>query len=129
LAPSVIGSLCLVFLIGFTSCSPTAFRPGQDSFDQGLALFNQGNFREAIPHFRRATTENPQFAEAYLYLGRSHLSMRRWREAIQPLRTAHRLAPEETRHEAFTLLLDAVLGAAFGDSGQGRSPETFRDTL
>jgi tetratricopeptide (TPR) repeat protein len=125
-----ISAFWLVLLLGFNSCSlPTAFRPGQRSFDEGLALFNQGHFREAIPHFQRATAENPQLAEAYLYLGRSHLSMRHWREAIQPLRTAHRLSPEETKHEAFNLLLDALLGAAVGGSGQGRSPEHFKDTL
>jgi tetratricopeptide (TPR) repeat protein len=125
-----IGALYLVLLIGFTSCSLLpAFRPGQTSFDQGVALFNQGHFQEAIPHFQRATAENPKFAQAYLYLGRSHLSMRHWREAIQPLRTAHRLSPEETKHEAFNLLIDALLGAAVGGSGQGRSPEHFKDTL
>jgi tetratricopeptide (TPR) repeat protein len=108
------------------------FRDGQDSFDRGVALFNQGSYREAIPHFHRATTENPKFAEAYLYLGRSHLSMRHWRDAIQPLRTAHRLAPEETKREVFNLLMDALFAAALDGPGQGRpgqSPDRFRDIL
>jgi tetratricopeptide (TPR) repeat protein len=106
-------ALWLALLIGLTSCSAAAILPaGQASFDRGLALFNQGNFQEAIPHFQRATVENPNFAQAYLYLGRSHLSMRRWRDAIQPLRAAHRLAPEATKHEAFNLLVDALFAVA-----------------
>jgi tetratricopeptide (TPR) repeat protein len=101
-------------------------------FDQGLALFNQGNFREAIPYFQRATDENPKFAEAYLYLGRAHLSTRQWRDAIQPLRTAHRLAPEETQHEVLNLLMDALFAAALDGPGRGsppQSPHRFGDTL
>jgi len=97
----------------FTACTTLPlFREGQASFDRGLALFNQGKFQEALPHFQRATVENPEFAQAYLYLGRSQVSQRRWREAIPPLRTAYRLSPEETKQEVFNLLLDALFAAA-----------------
>lgn len=128
-----IGALWLGLLLGLSSCSMlTVFRDGQGSFDRGVALFNRGSFEEAIPYFQRATAENPKFAEAYLYLGRSHLSMRHWRDAIQPLRTAHRLAPEETKHEVFNLLMDALFAAALDGPGPGRygpSPDRFSDTL
>lgn len=80
----------------------------------GMALFNHGDFEGAIPYFQSATLDNPNFGQAYLYLGRSYLSLRRWREAIQPLRTAYRLAPEATKQEVFNLLTDAFLAAAVG---------------
>jgi tetratricopeptide (TPR) repeat protein len=106
------------------------FRAGQASFERGLVLFDQGRFEEAIPYFREATADNPEFGEAYLYLGRSYVSTRRWRESIQPLRAAHRLSPGQTQDEVFNLLLDALLAASSGGltpdrprSSQGRLPE------
>lgn len=117
--------LRLVFLAAALSCSTMEiYQEGQASYDRGLALFNQGDFKEAIAYFQRATEENPNFAQAYLYLGRSYLSMRRWREALQPLRTAYRLAPEETKDQVFELMMDAFFGAALGPNGAERPGST-----
>jgi len=88
------------------------FREGQASFDMGQTLFNQGKFEQAIPYFERATVEDPEFAEAYFYLGRAHISLRHWREAIPPLRAAYRIAPEPMRQEVFNLLTDAFFATA-----------------
>jgi tetratricopeptide (TPR) repeat protein len=102
------------------------FRPGQSEFDDGVRLFDQGRFEQAIPHFQRATSENPDFGEAYLYLGRSYLGVRRWREAIAPLRAAYRLAPAQTKDEIFNLILDAMFAASAGmtpaDRPRSRDP-------
>ena len=126
------GALGLILLTGVLSCATlNEYRPGQTDFDRGLGLFNHGDFKEAVTHFRRATEENPNFAPAYLYLGRSYLSMRRWREALQPLRTAYRLAPEETKEQVFELMMDAFLGAALGGNGAqppGSVPEFFKNS-
>jgi tetratricopeptide (TPR) repeat protein len=92
-----------------------------------LVLFNQGRFEDAIPYFKSATEEDPKFAEAFLYLGRSHLSARHWREAIQPLRTAYRLAPAGAKDEIFDVLIDALLAA--GLPPERPSSERYRDTL
>jgi tetratricopeptide (TPR) repeat protein len=117
----------LAILILASSCASLRhFRAG-DSFDRGLALFNQGDFEDAIPYFKRATEEDPNFAEAYLYLGRSHLSARHWREAVQPLRTAYRLAPAGAKDEIFNVLMDALFAA--GLPPERPSSERFRDTL
>ncbi|MBI2999251.1 MAG: tetratricopeptide repeat protein [Deltaproteobacteria bacterium] len=116
-----IGVLWLLLLTGVLSCATLkVYQEGQANFDRGLALFNHGDFKEAISYFQRATEENPGFAQAYLYLGRSYLSMRRWREAIQPLRTAYRLSPEETKDQIFELMMDAFFGAALGANEAGR---------
>lgn len=121
-----VGGLWLLLVLALSACGTV--RPsleGQASFDLGLTLFNQGKFQEAIPYFQRATAESPNFAEAYLYLGRSQLSIRRWREAIQPLRTAYRLAPEETKQEVFNILMDALVAAALDGFGQASSAKGF----
>lgn len=108
-----VGAFWLLLLLILSACGTfRPFREGQASFDMGLALFNQGKFQESIRYFERATIEDPEFAEAYLYLGRAQISMRHWREAIQPLRAAYRLAPAETRQEVFNLLMDALFAAA-----------------
>jgi tetratricopeptide (TPR) repeat protein len=120
----------LVGLLLFSSCATLRHFRADDSFERGLALFNRGDFEAAIPHFKRATEQEPEFAEAYFYLGRSHLSARHWREAIQPLRTAYRLAPESAKQEIFNVLMDAFFAAAAGGLPTERDrPERFRDTL
>lgn len=120
-----ITAVWLVLVLAMCSCTALPlFQPGRDSFDEGMALFNQGNYRDALPYFQRATEENPNFAQAYFYLGRSMIGMRRWREAIPPLRTAYRLAPETTKQEITDVLLDALLAAALG--GVGPVSEPFR---
>lgn len=83
-------------------------------------MFNQGHYHEAIPYFQVATEQNPNFAQAYFYLGRSMISLRRWRDAIPPLRTAHRLAPEAAKHEIFDVLLDAFFAVALDGLGPNR---------
>jgi len=108
--------MALVFVIlvsVINSCAGIPFFSGaRQEFEQGLAKFNVGKYEEAIPHFSKATELDSEYAEAYLYLGRSYLSLQRWSEAIPPLRTAYRLSPGETRKEALNLLFDAVMGAA-----------------
>lgn len=101
------------------------FQAGQASFERGLVLFDEGRFEDAIPHFREAIADNPDHAMAYLYLGRSYVSVRRWRDAIQPLRAAYRLSPGQTKDEVFNLLLDALLAASAGGlpPDRPRSPE------
>lgn len=104
--------LAAAFLVISSCASLRLFSGAQAEFDQGMTLFNRGRFEEAVPHFQKATEIDPQFAPAYLYLGKSYLSLRKWREAVPPLRAAYRLAPEKTTAEAFDLILDALMGAA-----------------
>jgi tetratricopeptide (TPR) repeat protein len=106
--------------------------PAYDSFDHGLALFNQGRFDEAVPYLEDATRKDPEFAQAYFYLGRAYISQSRWRAAIQPLRTAFRLAPRESQQEIMNLLVDAMFAAALNDfdlGGERHPPVRFNSTL
>jgi tetratricopeptide (TPR) repeat protein len=117
--------LALGLVFSASSCATLrGFDPAYDHFDQGLALFNQGRFADAVPYFEDATHENPEFAQAYLYLGRAYISQSKWRAAIQPLRTAFRLSPRGAQQELMDLILDATFAAALNDFrlGEERTP-------
>ena len=105
--------LLTVSICGLGACAGMEVRPdAQISFEQGLALFNQGRHEEAIPNFMQATQLDPNFGRGYLYLGRSYLNLGRWQEAVPPLRAALRLAPDETKQDVVRVLIDALIGAA-----------------
>ncbi len=120
-----ISFLALALVFSGSSCATLrSFNPAYDSFDQGLALFNQGRFADAVPFFEDATHENPEFAQAYFYLGRAYISQSKWRAAIQPLRAAFRLSPRDAQQEIVDLILDATFAAALNDFrlGEERRP-------
>jgi tetratricopeptide (TPR) repeat protein len=83
----------------------------KQEFEQGLALFNAGKYEQAIPYFSKAAESDPNYVQAYIYLGRSYISLGRWSEALGPLKTAYRISPTETRKEATSFLSDALVGA------------------
>jgi len=96
-----------------TACATVGIRSNaQGAFDHGLSLFHRGQYAEAIPLLQEATQLDTNFAQAYLYLGRSYLNLGQWGNAIPVLRTAFRLAPEASKDEITQLLLDALLGGA-----------------
>jgi len=112
MAKNYIATIFFPFMVAFSiSCSLV----GQGNFDQGMALFNQGRFAEAIPYFEAATRDDPNSAQAYLYLGRAYISQSNWRAAIQPLRTAFRLSPENAQQEIVNLIIDAGFAAFLND--------------
>jgi len=124
--------MTLIFLTLVMALASSCAVLGRQEFDQGLALFNQGRFAAAIPYFEQATRDDPNSAQAYLYLGRAHLSQSNWRAAIQPLRTAFRLSPKEAQDEIVNLIIDAGFAAALNDFGLGARigpPSQSKDIL
>jgi len=111
--------LVLILSLSSSCASLGRFGPGYDNFELGMTLFNQGNFAASIPYFEDATHDNPNDAQAYLYLGRAHISQSNWRAAIQPLRTAFRLSPRDAQQEIVNLIIDAGFAAALNDFGFG----------
>ncbi len=102
----------IVSLLVLASCAGMPFLSGaKQEFEQGLALFNAGKYEQAIPYFSKAAELDANYVQAYIYLGRSYISLGRWSEAIGPLRTAYRISPTETRKEATSFLSDALVGA------------------
>jgi protein O-GlcNAc transferase len=111
--------ILLVSLL-FSSCAGLRINSeAQYTHEQGLALFNQGRFSEAIPCFEKALSLEPDFYQAHLYLGRSHLNLRAYGKALKPLRSAFRLSPNDFKGEVADLLIDALLGAAFSELKEG----------
>jgi tetratricopeptide (TPR) repeat protein len=115
-------SACFVLVMLAGCVSLGIFNSAEREFEMGLGFFNRGLYDEAIPHFHRATELDLNYVEAYIYLGRSHLNMARWAQAIPPLRTAFRLSPARTQDEILTFLIDALLGAALTEFRSGNYP-------
>lgn len=84
----------------------------RSEFQKGLSLFNQSRYAEAIPYFRSATEEEPEYYEAYLYLGRSFINTGQYASSLGPLRTAYRLSPEKARGEVLDILIDSLFNIA-----------------
>jgi tetratricopeptide (TPR) repeat protein len=105
---------CVVIAIGAIGgcASLGVFSGARAEFDKGIGLFSRGQYEGAVTCFEKAIELDPEYGDAYLYLGRSYLNLGRWGEAISPLRTALRLAPEKSKSQIMTVLLDALLGAA-----------------
>lgn len=118
-------SACCVLVMLAGCVSPGIVNSAEREFEMGLGFFNRGLYDEAIPHFHRATELDLNYVDAYIYLGRSHLNMARWAQAIPPLRTAFRLSPARTQDEIINFLIDALLGAARTESTNGNYPSVI----
>jgi tetratricopeptide (TPR) repeat protein len=88
---------------------------GSEYFLGDLAR-RENQWPEAIDHFSRATKLDPTLADAYLGLGWSLVTMKRFADAIEPLKTAVKLHP-----------LDPVarynLAVAYGRTGRRQDAE------
>lgn len=113
------GFLIILTLLLCNACSLLPFSTAGQQFDAGLSLFNQGEYEEAIPYFKRVTELEPEYGEGYLYLGRSYVSLNEWGSAIPALRSAYRFSPNETRSQVFDILLDGLISAAFFETKKG----------
>jgi len=70
---------------------------------------NDGDFGAAIRHYTRATRIDTGFAEAYLGLGSALVSQQQFAEAIPPLETYEKLAPDSpTGHFQLALAYNGV---------------------
>jgi tetratricopeptide (TPR) repeat protein len=61
----------------------------------GEIASHAGDTAAAIDHYKRATTLDAGFAEAYVGLGSALVSEKRYAEAVPPLETAVKLAPDD----------------------------------
>ncbi len=100
----------LAAVLFVTACSTISQYKAEQDFDSGLALFNQGRYEEAAPYFQKAADADPRSGRAYLYLGRCYLNLGRFADAVQPLRAALELSPDDMQNEIFNLVLDAMMG-------------------
>lgn len=110
----------LALLLLFNACASVQVKPeSQLEFEQGLVLFDRGQYEKAIPHFEKSAGLAPDFAKTHIYLGRSYLNQGRWMDAVPALRAAYRLSPEESKKETLNILVDAALGASLSKLKEG----------
>ncbi|MFO7965093.1 MAG: tetratricopeptide repeat protein [Desulfobacterales bacterium] len=108
-----------LLLVAAACAGLPVFTGADQAFDRGVTLFNRGRYEEAIVRFERVVDLEPDHGEAYLYLGRSYLNLGRWQEAVAPLRSAFRLAPERSRKDVLNLLIDGLIGGAAAEMNRG----------
>ncbi len=112
--------LCLMSLVFLASCAGFGVRnEAEGEFNKGLSLFEKGRCAEAVTHFERATDLDPNYGLAYLYTGTCYVSLRKWENALPALRTAFRLAPEETKRAVLDILIDALYSASLAEFHKG----------
>ncbi len=55
---------------------------GKESYDAGVKLFQEKKYQECVPDFQNAVKENPEFGEAYMYIGRAYNSLQQYDASI-----------------------------------------------
>ncbi len=81
--------------------------PGE-SFNQGVALYQQKQYAAAVPALQKAARENPNDANAYYYLGASYLGLGDAKNAALNLAISNRKQPNPSV-EAYVTQLKARL--------------------
>ncbi len=100
----------------------------------GSFVLAQGRARKAIPHLEKAVLGEPESAEWNYRLGMAYLATRRHSDAVKPLETATRLAPEHAYGAPWLRLSEARLCSGDGEGAveavthfereRGASPES-----
>jgi tetratricopeptide (TPR) repeat protein len=137
--PGIHSRLGRVLLSG-AQPSPEAVAQAKQNFEQELEIDpnnaaaeyvlgelakEEGDFSTSISHYTRATKIDRSFAEAYLGLGSALVSTKQFTEAIPPLETYEKLAPDSpTGHYQLAL---AYNGAGRKDDAN-REAALQRDT-
>ncbi len=78
---------------GSTAAPPVPGAPAGDSFSQGVALFQQQQYAQAVPLFQKAVQENPKDSKAYYYLGVAQVQSADLKDAAVALGISNKLNP------------------------------------
>ncbi len=57
-----------VSILLISGCGPK----GTDNYKAGVKLFQEMKYKESLAEFQKAVDENPEFGEAYMYMGRAY---------------------------------------------------------
>ena len=71
------------------------------AFEEGVNLYNAGNLSGAEAKFSEATRANPDYAEAWAWLGRMNFETGSYAEAVEAYGRAHDLEPSEQAYRYF----------------------------
>ncbi|MEP7145369.1 MAG: hypothetical protein ABI792_00010 [bacterium] len=61
---------------------------GKESYDRSVQLFQEMKYKESIAGFQKAVDENPDFGEAYMYMGRAFNLMQQYDLSINSYQKA-----------------------------------------
>jgi len=92
-----------------TGCAQLMADSVESLLKQGIELFTQRNYDEAIAKLLEVVRRDAKSWTAYLYLARSYVAKSSWADAIASGRKALELAPE--RGDVIPTLAEALLGA------------------
>ncbi len=110
---------------------PGAAAPASaDSYNQGVALYQQRQYAAAVPYLQKATQDNPSDSKAYYYLGATYMMMGDNKDAALNLGISNQKSPN-TSVAAYVTQLKARLSpedqqwvdgqlAASASAGSGR---------
>ena len=87
-------------------------RSANSYVERGNAAFHEGQFEEASLNYRKAVQKDANFGEAYHRAALAELKLNQAAEALQDLREAVRLMPdnEAAREDLTNLMLGAYIG-------------------
>lgn len=75
----ILSSVILLALVVYSGCGTK----GIESYDNGVMLFQEKNYNGCVAEFQKAIDENPDFSEAYMYLGRAYNSLQKYDLSIE----------------------------------------------
>ena len=61
---------------------------GKQSYDAGVQLFQEMKYNESLAEFQKAVDENPDFGEAYMYMGRADNLLQKYEPSINDYQKA-----------------------------------------
>lgn len=75
--------LGILFITGIALILSGCGTKGKQSYDTGAKLFEEQNYRESIVKMQKAVEENPDFGEAYMYMGRAYNLLQQYDLSIE----------------------------------------------
>lgn len=76
--------LLLIALILISGCGTK----GSESYEAGVKLFQEKKYNECVPEFEKTISENQEFGEAYMFMGRAYNSLQKYDQSIDAYQKA-----------------------------------------
>ncbi len=89
----------VLFILGWLGNSFLFAQNAEEHYKNGYIYFSQGQYERALEAYQSAIDINPQFTEAYYWLGKTYERLERIPEAVEAWKTA--LVIQPTHREAF----------------------------
>lgn len=99
-----------------TASTPNRTQPGGADITRGTALFNQGNFAEALKEARALIAVDPTKSDYWKLAGLSELNLQKYPDAIKDLEKARQI--QTTTEHVDDKTTNDGLGMAYGQSEQ-----------